>query len=50
MFNSQLQETSFQLSAVSYQPRKGNRKAQSARELPTINHRFSPKNISLIKN
>jgi hypothetical protein len=34
-------ETSYQLSAVSYQPRKGNRKALSARESPAINRGLS---------
>ncbi len=34
-------KTSYQLSAVSYQPRKGNRQAQSAGELPEINRRFT---------
>jgi len=37
-----LQETSYQLSAVSYQPRKGNRKAQGARESLAFNRRCSP--------
>jgi hypothetical protein len=37
----QLQESSYQLSPVSYQPRKGNKKAQSARESPAINRRFT---------
>jgi len=34
-------KTSYQMSAVSYQPRKGNKQAQSAGEFPEINRRFT---------